>query len=82
MHGLMTTADYTPSRCMPNALVSALYTQHGDMHGGYNLAILSQLFYAGLSLFPTKLSLGPFYGAIAVPSVTRCRWRCRGHMQQ
>jgi len=25
--------------------------------------------------------LGPFYGAIAVPSVTRCRcrWRCRGH---
>jgi len=30
------------------------------------------------------LSLGPFYGAIAVPSVTRCRWRCpcrrcRGH---
>jgi len=25
-------------------------------------------------------SLGPFYGAIAVPSVTRCRCRhCRGH---
>jgi len=24
--------------------------------------------------------LGPFHGAIAVPSVTRCRrWRCRGH---
>jgi len=23
--------------------------------------------------------LGPFYGAIAVPSVTRCRCRCRGH---
>jgi len=24
-------------------------------------------------------SLGPFYGAIAVPSVTRCRCSCRGH---
>ena len=23
--------------------------------------------------------LGPFYRAIAVPSVTRCRCRCRGH---
>jgi len=23
--------------------------------------------------------LGPFYGAIAVPSVTRCCRRCRGH---
>ena len=31
-----------------------------------------------------SISLGPFYGAIAVPSVTRCRFRCfcrccRGH---
>jgi len=25
------------------------------------------------------ISLGPFYGAIAVPSVTRCRCRCCGH---
>jgi len=24
-------------------------------------------------------SLGPFHGATAVPSVTRCRCRCRGH---
>jgi len=31
-------------------------------------------------LFRTTYSLGPFYGAIAVPSVTRCRCcRCRGH---
>ena len=30
-----------------------------------------------------RILLGPFYGAIAVPSVTRCRYcrrrRCRGH---
>jgi len=28
---------------------------------------------------PTSELLGPFYGAIAVPSVTRCRCRRRGH---
>ena len=29
---------------------------------------------------PMQLLLGPFHGAIAVPSVMRCRrWRCRRH---
>ena len=37
-----------------------------------------------LQLDHTRVSLGPFHGAIAVPSVTRCRCccrrrRCRGH---
>jgi len=27
-------------------------------------------------------SLGPFYGAIAVPSATRCRCPCRGHLRR
>jgi len=45
-----------------------------------------QTFTSGLFVVrPSRLitvggrSLGPFYGAIAVPSVTRCRCRCRGH---
>ena len=36
----------------------------------------------GLYLHPFASFLGPFHGAIAVPSVTRCRrrrWRCRRH---
>ena len=36
--------------------------------------------YFRCTLDTAKRSLGPFYGAIAVPSVTRCRCcRCRGH---
>jgi len=31
----------------------------------------------GQSLLLTIALLGPFYGAIAVPSVTHCRCRCR-----
>ena len=32
-----------------------------------------------ISLCQTYTLLGPFHGAIAVPSVTRCRCRCRCH---
>jgi len=43
-----------------------------------------QLDYA--SIWTVLMFLGPFHGAIAVPSVTRCRcrsccrWRCHGHL--
>jgi len=36
-----------------------------------------QSLYAIILMF--NMLLGPFYGAIAVPSVTRCCCRCRGH---
>ena len=61
--------------------LSAYRQRWGHCHPLSLASLKSTMFYFSYQAVPVSMSLGPFYGAIAVPSVTRCRRRhcCREH---
>jgi len=68
-------------RTLTQAIQLWVWTWHSTMHHIDVLTTLSLRILTFFFYFRTLLFVGPFYGAIAVPSVTRCRCRCccRGH---